>query len=404
MKYEAKLRKNIYKNYLFAFLTNVDLTHGTWMIYLAFKGMSLFQLGILEGIFHVTSFLMEIPTGAIADIWGRKVSRICGRISSVIYVLLLLFSNNFIMFAISFVFAALSYNLESGAGDALVYDSMKELNSENEYMRINGNNEALMQLGRVGGLVLGGYLVLRGYEFAYGIAALIGVFVIIQSTTFTEPKIKDFHQKEKNVLKVLKKQIIGSIDILKAKKKLGFLIVFAQIIFVFGTTMFYYLQNYFKNNGYSEAKIGIVLAIASLSAALAATQAHKIERTIKEKGILLITPFISVICIWGIALTKLHYVFFIIMQVIDAVIFIALSDYINKLIPSEKRATFLSFCSMIFSFFMILIFPLIGKVGDLYSLELSFKILGIIASVFLIINTYVLLKNERNNLNSLNKI
>lgn len=41
------------------------------MIYLAGKGMSLTQLGLLETIFHITSFTMEVPTGAVADIFGR---------------------------------------------------------------------------------------------------------------------------------------------------------------------------------------------------------------------------------------------------------------------------------------------------------------------------------------------
>lgn len=395
MSYQNRLRQNIWKDYLYTFLTQLDLTHGTWMIYLAFKGMSLFQLGILEGIFHVSSFLMEVPTGAVADIWGRKVSRICGRISSVISILLLLFSNSFLMFAISFVFAALSYNLESGAGEALIYDSLKELDMEKSYMKVNGIKEAAMKFGSVGGLLLGGYLASIDFRYAYITAACIGVIVILQSLTFTEPHVETEHVKEKNPIKVIKSQVKGSLEVLKKNKKIGFLIVFSQIIFVFGTTLFFYLQNYMKNNGYSEANIGVVLAVASLVGAIVATQAYKIERAIKEKGILLIMPIISVLSIWGIAFTKYHYVFFVIMSSVDGVIYIAITDYINKLIPSEKRATIISFSSMVFSFFMIFIFPAVGKVGDLMSLESAFKMLAIIASILVAINIRFLLKNEK---------
>ncbi len=52
--------------------------------------MSLMQLGLLESIFHVTSFLMEIPTGVVADLFGRRMSRLIGRLLSVISLVLIL--------------------------------------------------------------------------------------------------------------------------------------------------------------------------------------------------------------------------------------------------------------------------------------------------------------------------
>ena len=123
----STLRANIKKNYLFVALASLNLTHGVWMIFLALKGFSLIELGFLEGIYHVTSFLMEIPTGAIADIWGRKLSRVMGRLIAIVAFLIMFLSGSFIIQAIGFMITAISNNLESGAGDALVYDSLLEL-------------------------------------------------------------------------------------------------------------------------------------------------------------------------------------------------------------------------------------------------------------------------------------
>ena len=114
-----KLKQNIWKNYGFMFL-RMDFTHGFWMIYLAQKGMSLIQLGFLETIFHITSFTMEIPTGMVADVHGRKRSRILGRIFFLAAMIILLKGESFLAFAIGFGFSAISYNLETGAGEALV--------------------------------------------------------------------------------------------------------------------------------------------------------------------------------------------------------------------------------------------------------------------------------------------
>jgi MFS family permease len=78
------------------------------------------------------------------------------------------------------------------------------------------------------------------------------------------------------------------------------------------------------------------------------------------------------------------------MMVTESVIFVAVSDYINKMIPSENRATILSFASMVFSFFMITLFPLIGVVGDKYSLSFAFICLAIVGSILVLINSYFL--------------
>src|SRR6056297_2382695 len=188
--YKIEMRKNIKRGYIFSFLSNFDLTSTIWMLFLAYKGMSLTQLGFLEGIFHLTSFFMEVPTGAIADIFGRKTSRVLGRIFSVVANLFILFFNSFWFFAISMSLTAISYNLESGAGQALIYDSLKEIEKENNYLKISGRIEMLTQIGMLSGYLLGGFLANSSYTLAYSFAIIIGTFSVIQSFSFKEPNIE----------------------------------------------------------------------------------------------------------------------------------------------------------------------------------------------------------------------
>lgn len=395
MSYIEKLRSNINKNYVFAFLKNLDLTRGIWMIYLATKGMSLAQLGILEGIFHVTSFLMEVPTGLVADIYGRKFSRICGGFFSLISIILLIFADDFYLFAGSFIFSALSYNLESGAGEALIYDSLKELDDEDKYMKVAGKQELFFQFGQVTSYILGGYLATKNYYFAFSVTIVFIVLTIIQSFTFTEPNIELGHEQNDSIRKILKKQVTDSLSAIKTNKKIGFFIIFIEIILAFGTSLFFYLQNYLKANGHTEFYIGIVFALSALAGAFTASQAFKIEKAIKEKGILIIMPILSIACVWGIAISSHPSVYYVLMMAIEGLIFVAMSDYINKLIPSKNRATILSLSSMVFSFFMIFIFPLIGKLGDMYSLNTAFKVLAISGTILALLNVFLILKIER---------
>ena len=166
---------------------------------------------------------------------------------------------------------------------------------------------------------------------------------------------------------------------------------------MFNTSIFFYFQNYLLEKGISKGNIGIILAISSLAAVITASQTYRIEKKVGEKIIILLLPLIIAICIWGTALSKYYYVFFIVINAIESIIFVAVSDYTNKLIPSDRRATILSMGSMIFSLYMMVIFPLIGKLADLYSLQFSLEVLAVIATIMAVINIIVLGGNKKVN-------
>ncbi|HYE82302.1 MAG TPA: MFS transporter [Clostridia bacterium] len=394
MDNSIQLKKNIKRNYIYTLLQNIDLTRGIWMIYLAGKGMSLTQLGLLETVFHITSFFMEVPTGAIADIFGRKISRVLGRVLSLVSVVILLAAKDFLWFAISFIFTALSYNLESGAGDALIYDSLKEIGEEDRYMKISGNKEVFYQVAGIISFLAGGYMATKSYGIAFVITIVIGAAALLQSMSFKEPSVGRRHEAEAKG-NVFVNQLKESMKVVRENPRIGFLIVFTEIILTFCTCMFFYIQNFLKGNGYNEAVIGVICAATYLASAFIAPQVHRIEKVIKEQGILLLIPFVTVASLWGIALSAYHYIFFIVLMITEEVVYVAMSDYINKMIPSENRATILSFSSMVFSFFMITVFPLVGLLGDMYSLRFAIKCLGGLGIVFVLINSIVMLKPGR---------
>ena len=88
----------------------------------------------LEGIYHATSIVCEIPSGAAADLWGRKRCMVLSNLCIAVSCVIMLFSKSFGWFAVSFAVQALGNNLNSGSEEALVYDSMKCLGQEEHYM------------------------------------------------------------------------------------------------------------------------------------------------------------------------------------------------------------------------------------------------------------------------------
>jgi len=383
---EKEMKKNILKDYIFTFIANFDLTNGVWMLYLAYKGLSLFEIGLMEAVFHITSFTMEVPTGIVADRFGRKTSRVVGRMAAIVGTMLMIVSHNIFGYALSFIFGALSYNLESGAGEALLYDSLKELKIDDDYMKICGRKEVFFQVAQALSLPIGGYLATIKYEYVYIAVLVVGIIALLQSFSFQEPSIGKL-EKQENIAADFIYQIKESIKTIKNSRQLSFMIVLSESIGVFATTTFFYVQNFLKMNGRNEFRIGIVLAIGSLLSAFGAVIAHKIEEKLGYKKTLLFFMLSSVFFIWMIAYAPLSELGIIGMNMIEAAEFVVLSDYINRLIPSEQRATVLSMQSMVFSLFMICLFPIVGFIGDQYNLGIAFIVIALLstlATMFLI--------------------
>ncbi len=385
--------KNIAVNYVFTFIKNIDMTNGIWMLYLASRGLSLFEIGLLEGIFHVTSMLMETPTGAVADLFGRKASRLTGVVLAIISRVMMIFSGSFAMFAAAFVITALAYNFESGAGDALVYDSLLKEKKENRYIKVAGRIEVIYQATSILGLLAGGFVGSIRYEFAYYIAIVIGIAAFITGLFFREPDL-GANRREK-LLPAMKRQYTESFKAMRGNGRLFYLILFTGILSSSVTLSFYYLQIAWENGTLDTLGIGVYLAISSIAAAAGAFFAERIEKRFGEGFILKVSPALITLSIFSMYFIDWALAPLCVISVLETIVFVATRDYINRLIPSDKRATILSFESMIFSIVMILIFPVFGLISDYIGIGSTFILLGGVMLVMSLVNLKVVRANGK---------
>lgn len=130
-----------------------------WILFLSQNGMSLWQIGLLESIFHATSVICEIPSGMLADRFSYKtnlyLSRIAGIVSS---VLMLAGQGNFLVYALAMVISAWSYNFDSGTSAAMVYDSSVEAGLKEHYLSISSFMSGVAEATRSLGTVWAGFL------------------------------------------------------------------------------------------------------------------------------------------------------------------------------------------------------------------------------------------------------
>ncbi len=375
------LRRNIKTEYMYRFISNFNLTGAIWVLYLSYKGMSLGQIGLLEGFFHIISFFFEVPTGAMADLVGRKRTIIFGRISAVISGFLMITSNHFWGYCLAFVFSALSYNLNSGSEEALVYDSLKKLKREKEFLKINGRLNFIQEAASGFASFLGGIIAEISYFYAYTAGMIISVMALFNGSFFHEPKA--FHDRENREKSTVRKHFITCVTIFKQNKPVRRVLIFYPVVTAFATATYFYGQQHLYNLGLNKIQISFVILLSGIFASFGALSAEKFSRIFGEKEKYIGASGLAVfIAAFGINHTYMAITAFLIQSFFGSLLYPISSNALNQLIPSAQRATIISVSSVMFSAAMIVIFPICGFIGDYIGLGKVFYLLGVLILIF----------------------
>lgn len=292
-------------------------------------------------------------------------------------------------FAIGFTISALSYNLNSGSEEALVYDSLKKIGEEKSYLKVNSRLNLIIEISQGLATFIGGILAEYSYIYCYITVIIISLLSIIPAVLFKEVPMDKEGSRDKVSIK---KHFKVCYDIIKGNKEILKILIYFPVVFTFDTIVFFYGQQYFSELGLNKIEISLVMLFSGLFSCVGSITCEKVITVFKEntKYIISILMGVSIVMISSKNIV-ISIIFFAIMNYANSVLYPIQSASLNKLIPSEQRATIISIDSMIFSFTMVCLFPVCGLLGDMFNLHITFFILGII-QVLLI----VLLINRKN--------
>ena len=129
-----KLGANIWKMHFLKAIMWFMLAMPIIVIFFQEHGFSLTQIMLLQATYSITVALFEIPSGYIADIFGRKKAIIFSTIFS--FVGYLIFSNfsSFYLFAIAEILVGIGGSLMSGSDSAIIYDTLLEIGKKKGLM------------------------------------------------------------------------------------------------------------------------------------------------------------------------------------------------------------------------------------------------------------------------------
>jgi hypothetical protein len=124
--------RNIFLFYLLTVTTNAFFIVGNWIFFWT-RFMTYGQLGLVDASCFAFGMLMEVPTGAISDLIGKKKTLLAALFFSSLGVFIISPASQILPILVGFMVAQAGWALYSGAAEAFAYDTLKEKNLESQF-------------------------------------------------------------------------------------------------------------------------------------------------------------------------------------------------------------------------------------------------------------------------------
>ena len=353
------IKKQIRKLYASSVLGNLSLT-GAWVAILAARGYSLVDIGIAETVFHITSLIFEIPSGVLADVFGRKKMLIVSSIMRMIGNIIMILSDNLFTVCLSIAFHALSYNFSSGTGDALAYDSLKAANAASRFERFESDQLVIYRLCSGISTLCAGFALFIGHRLAYGTDLITGVIQIAVLMSLSE-MYAPAPEQSGSIAARLAICLKESFTFMKSAKRAMKLMIVNSLIGAADTLLLFFLQAKLPERGIPHRLLGAALLFMEVGGIIGSKLITKLPK-LSYRCVFCIS---SVMVLAGIIAE--HLPMYAVMAlggfiaaVADDALQVRTNVILQDMFPSEQRATLTSLESFTFSVIMIVLSPLAG--------------------------------------------
>ncbi len=366
--------RNIYILYITTFLGGLMFFLPILALYYQQTLFSAQNVAFIFAVEAIASAIFEVPTGAVADLFGRKRSMLLAYFIDIIAFIILWIGGSMIMFIVYAILTALAHALNSGTDTAIMYDTLKQEGKENLYKKISGIYMAIWPAGAAISSIIGGYLAtisLRTpvfYTIFPFIIALILIFFI------DEPK---YEKKKENTLNG---HMLESLKDVLRNKQLVLILLGGIVVWSFGESTHFLNQLFFQFKNIPILWFGYIAAIDFAFSSLGFYFSHVIsERFGNKRTVVFSVILMSVLLI--VATLTTGYIMLALFTVSS--FFFGLRSPIlghlwNAECESRKRATMNSINSLIYQLGVALVVPLVGYWSDLFTVNTAFLLSGII--------------------------
>jgi MFS family permease len=371
-----------------------SLIWGINTIFLLDAGLTNFQAFAANAFFAAGMLVFEVPTGVVADVWGRRASFLLGTVTLAVttaaYVLLWQAHGPFLLWALISLLLGLGFTFFSGATEAWLVDALRATAFDGPLESVLARGQMIGGVAMLGGSVAGGYLAQvtnLGIPFvlrAVILAAMFAVAFRLMHDVGFSPR------RDSRPLSEMRRIASSSVDYGLRVPSVRWLMLSAPFtggvsIYVFYALQPHLLDLYGNDHAYGIAGLAAaIVAGAQILGGMAATGIRRLFR--RRTSALIMAEAVSALSLVLVGLTQSFWIV-IGLIVVWGLLFSAAMPirqaYINDQIPSEQRATILSFDSLMASSGGVVAQPALGRAADVWGYPASYVMSGGLAALAL---------------------
>ncbi|NVO55891.1 MFS transporter [Rhodobacteraceae bacterium B1Z28] len=385
----------------------MGLTVAVVALALTDRGMDLFQISLLFGVYSLTTMAMELPFGGLADSIGRKPVFLTAVVASLISLVLFLSTSDFYVLALSFAFIGFGRALRSGTLDAWFVETFKATAPNVDVQPALAKAQWANAVGLAIGAVLGGLLPdILGedakslgfsiYDVSYvaSFGVMLGVFVFTMLAIVEKPRPMNVTALMHGFANV--PTVIKDASLLALKHPALSILLAALAFFLMATNPVEVIwpthAKPMLDEGYANTVIGVVTATYFFSIAFGASLSPHISRIFKRRHPMTLAATFA--CLAGVQITLAlqgsiigFVAVFVLYSVILGVSETPASSILHRCVEDRQRSTMLSLKSLIQQLGAALGLVLAGTVAEIYSTPIAW----IVGAVFLFIAVILIL-------------
>lgn len=380
------MRRNLFALYLIKLSKWFSLVMPIIVLFYEEQGLGLHEVFVLKSVYSVAAVALEIPSGYLADVWGRKRCLLWGSVLFFLGYLLYSFTGAFSAFLCAELLLGAGQTLVNGADSALLYDTAAHYKAEQHYLRYEGQLTMIGNFAEAIAGIFGGLLAAYSLRFPFygqAIVAFIGIPAALAIREYNHSRA--VRNPAREILRIIRYS-------LSENKALRYNILFSGIIGAATLTMAWFVQPILMQLQTPTSYYGVIWTVLNLTVGIAALYSDRVEQALgmrRSNGLILLVIVGGYAALALLPLTYACLAILFLFYIVRGFATPILKGYINQMTFSEMRATVLSIRNFVIRLLFAAIAPFIGWLNDYYSLQvallISALIIGLPGFLFLVL-------------------